>query len=919
MNREAHMNFTGRALLQLGIYVWRQLPLDYGIQVDASKVLRAITYKSSGSRGGRVSLNPWASAPNVNTVSKARKANLALWSAYQQKVRRFLPHLSSSKRTTSKAKVVVVASDDENGESEDEEDWSDDDGLDVEVPADRELLDEVTEAGMGDTSHSGVAGPEPPFNNETAAPNPRNGLMSGGGGGEGGSGAGIMDTINDDFGDGGEDVEHIGGSSSSGPKAVGGKPNDGEVTSEEEEMETLCTIAVESRANKNGHKESSGYRIVNQPALDVPERSATSRSSAGDEMRAAEYAKRGEQKRARTEPQGIGEESELPVAKRAKAVTTTPQPLPSLDHSMIYPFLQGLTLAVLRLEEAELYEEFSLALAHHPGQSTPLRLPELLTLYQDFCNSPFSQVAPIHVRALLEQIRGYPHVAARKAVVTRLERYSILLSSIQVWYWLDVTVQEEVKSVFQDNLATRNDWLAVAVKIAKDGLKNRDHSIIFNPDQYPQLMNLQSQAVAIPNRSPRIYLQGDANDDALLRDGTVQLIQKLLTESLGFDTASDMKERRRAWIMGTIANILGIDFLATRYAWNAWLAFTPKDYFEVGNGRTGRKVDSAFIGPFRDALQTHAICQDGTPENEAYMLFNHRLRDHSQYSSVTSHSPQPAFDRYRSLDSFLRGSLRYLSEPSLLNDPLHQYFQDQPDFRFPFRERAPSRCRFRGVGGPYEEEVVKTTEGIFSAVVYRGITYNTDFSMHPHSPMVFQDIADWNSRVKAHKDQHPGCEEDKHYFCKPNAYGQSIVGRGVEKANLYWDEAKRLNWPQNFTAAKGRMTFKECFLMFRTAHFTSMGNLCMFLLVGDLHYAGVCDAPTAQDVASFILAQGPNKSGSYKGLVELGLVGDGASRLQVEQALLAVESHIKAAFTEEEIQIMGLDLICVEHLLCKFS
>lgn len=91
MDRESHITFMGRSLHELSAYVWRQLPSEYALEIDTTKVMEAISYKNE--RGKRVRLSAWPSAPNVNTVSKQRRRNEEIWSAYQGKVRKFIPHV----------------------------------------------------------------------------------------------------------------------------------------------------------------------------------------------------------------------------------------------------------------------------------------------------------------------------------------------------------------------------------------------------------------------------------------------------------------------------------------------------------------------------------------------------------------------------------------------------------------------------------------------------------------------------------------------------------------------------------------------------------------------------------------------------------------------------------------------------------
>jgi hypothetical protein len=92
MDRESHMMFMGQSLHRLNTYVWRQLPPEYSIQVDTKKVMEAISYTNE--QGKRVRLSDWRSAPNVTRISKERRKNEEVWVAYQERVRKFIPHVA---------------------------------------------------------------------------------------------------------------------------------------------------------------------------------------------------------------------------------------------------------------------------------------------------------------------------------------------------------------------------------------------------------------------------------------------------------------------------------------------------------------------------------------------------------------------------------------------------------------------------------------------------------------------------------------------------------------------------------------------------------------------------------------------------------------------------------------------------------
>ncbi|KAF8587660.1 hypothetical protein K439DRAFT_1614206 [Ramaria rubella] len=55
------------------------------------------------------------------------------------------------------------------------------------------------------------------------------------------------------------------------------------------------------------------------------------------------------------------------------------------------------------------------------------------------------------------------------------------------------------------------------------------------------------------------------------------------------------------------------------------------------------------------------------------------------------------------------------------------------DFYLPFRESAPSHMQITSHLGPFEETYIRTRGGLFSALIYRGITYASEADKDNHS------------------------------------------------------------------------------------------------------------------------------------------------------------------------------------------
>ena len=55
------------------------------------------------------------------------------------------------------------------------------------------------------------------------------------------------------------------------------------------------------------------------------------------------------------------------------------------------------------------------------------------------------------------------------------------------------------------------------------------------------------------------------------------------------------------------------------------------------------------------------------------------------------------------------------------------HVQENADKKLPFRNYTPSRLCILEPGGPFSPDTISTQEGLFSALIFRGVTYHTDF------------------------------------------------------------------------------------------------------------------------------------------------------------------------------------------------
>lgn len=96
MDADSEMNFTGRSLYLLNLYVFyvlKQLPTTLGISIDPEQFMQSIAFRND--TGNTIQLLDGPSAPNIGETSLTRKVSQAIWASFQQRVRRFIPHAST--------------------------------------------------------------------------------------------------------------------------------------------------------------------------------------------------------------------------------------------------------------------------------------------------------------------------------------------------------------------------------------------------------------------------------------------------------------------------------------------------------------------------------------------------------------------------------------------------------------------------------------------------------------------------------------------------------------------------------------------------------------------------------------------------------------------------------------------------------
>ncbi|KAG5635621.1 hypothetical protein H0H81_010595 [Sphagnurus paluster] len=243
------------------------------------------------------------------------------------------------------------------------------------------------------------------------------------------------------------------------------------------------------------------------------------------------------------------------------------------------------------------------------------------------------------------------------------------------------------------------------------------------------------------------------------------------------------------------------------------------------------------------------------------------------------------------------------------------------DWYSPFRQLGPSLSLMVQPGGPYSPEHLRTPAGLFSALVFRGVTHHTPYLLDGH-PVFFEDLAAWERTYsKLYK-----LKTDHNYFCNRRAYGSAAAAREVGNIPRYWEQANdpQFNFFLTSKTPANILTLFNRFLKPPTRkkderldpntdnRFRAFGPLTLLQLLVDYAQAGVTTKPTAEEMAYMI--HKVNEGGS-RGLLDLDYhVQD---RDTLKDALVDLHQRLLLRIPKEIQHMYDFDFIFMEHALCK--
>lgn len=275
--------------------------------------------------------------------------------------------------------------------------------------------------------------------------------------------------------------------------------------------------------------------------------------------------------------------------------------------------------------------------------------------------------------------------------------------------------------------------------------------------------------------------------------------------------------------------------------------------------------------PFREAAIRHPLHDQSSEEYQLMIRASRMLKaireggqrnidpsthEASIQSSIAPVDRVPDHARYISDDKFSK-LFRYIRDMleldcvglSGLQNPLKLQVEvaNNMDTMFPFRELAPGRIQSRSNEGPYSPEHCATRAGLFSALVWRGITFSTKFSMQ--EPMLFNSYSEWEDTLSKVRES----GEEESYIYNISAYGVTNSNRGPQHATKYWTASKSHDWA--LYSSDGPVEFMPCYEEFfytgeSPTCFPQIGQLTGYLITADYVYTGLVQMLTLDEIGT---------------------------------------------------------------------
>lgn len=581
-------------------------------------------------------------------------------------------------------------------------------------------------------------------------------------------------------------------------------------------------------------------------------------------------------------------------------------------------YLRGITSSVVHRELQRLTDDV-VSLGAFSSRIDVAHTVDILVDFQDrVASHPLDISSIASVQSAWNGIDALGRYEKINSIRLRKLRSCIMLSCSAAWRWLTVVIPEAIADLVHRK-AVDCRWLSQLLtaihEAAVAGEKNRQ----FYP--YHFSLNLKSMRAASIDFSG--YVLPRESDF----DGWAEFYSSVATEIievwLGFPTTGD--GIWRGLFALNIVRTLGPEFLLLNYVWDR---YKNADYALVRSTQLPELLDKSeypLLCPTsklrKDMAKIGRIVNDYI-EGRLYRYVDIRLT-RGMSIHYASEGMKDIYDEYViEFKQFVLDCFKVIYRGEhISNNKLAVKLATSGDKFIPFRECGPTRINMCQTDGPFSQKALRTTFGLFSAVVCRAVTFGTIFSRTGRT--VFYSPQDFFDAVNSC----PGVTEQKHY-CDKSAYGGFNPMRNPDTVDVYWKRILESRWIG--LDAISPLPFHDAYQYFcppqnEDRRFLQLGALGSYLITVDYVYAGLVAPPTLEYLGGLVcdLNKGPARALEHMGFVpKIGKKTTADAQSKRKQLFIAafkvVDKMVKDSIPQEYHVEAGIDMFVTEHSLCKY-
>ncbi|KAF6744864.1 hypothetical protein DFP72DRAFT_1078071 [Ephemerocybe angulata] len=591
---------------------------------------------------------------------------------------------------------------------------------------------------------------------------------------------------------------------------------------------------------------------------------------------------------------------------------------PEKPSGNLYPFLQQSSIQQLQREVMELAAEREAVEAQAREDSTASESAAEFML-EEACESIKSNPLDLENLGKVSNIlkcSSQVHAGLlHQQHTARESRRTIVMATLESWRWMQLTLPKLARDLQEGDrrhLRQAKTWLAKLVVMLQGEVRGTKEDVLISATQcgFP---NSIVDIARFQNKWARRVNLTEPEVQTIVSDAVSSIVMEWMGWARG-------KQEKQAWFLHTVVSALDEEVVTMDYVWALISQLKCNDIILGPNPH--RCTYPKGLEGFVQSFERHPIRNPKSSEGQVYRVYAQLYRGDIDTTDIELPTPNGSWEQFIDM---LSTSHQYVRDPQSppSNARFYRLLSDDPDFYLPLREKAPSRVRSRSELGPYRQGVIETPSGIFSAVVWRAITFRSAFSAEH---MLFQNSDELQALVDKLVEEQSDIRKNhtsasQPFFCNKAAYGQP-TGRALKYHTTYWETVENLNWNAFATSKPSFRQVLEYFGPVRqlglNQPFPQLGDLGRLTLAGDLVYAGICEMPTTKEMAEAIVEL---NSGATAGLKALQYMTDQWPSLREEkvevvaEALASLLDLLHDSLGEEVFAEMGLDLISLEHSL----